>query len=495
MKTRFSASISVGSGLLLAQTIATVQVFISNLALYEKMFWLAQAGYLTVPNQKILPTLKMISPAFNGGLFFTLTVGVGISLASLACVWIWKYLCRMNKDFLFVFLGLWASSITALNWHGFVLMPTLHAILIPAVVVILFLLLSPNDPGRHSRLTLSLHFLVVSLLAFLWSTQMNASLYINIRDNLLLSNAPGVHLNDFYYQYTLYPAEVFRNLNQKLIKTYHLSGSEGSREYKQLKRKLGSYDYLLIDGRGKADLEVTVEKERIRLSGSRQAVIETDLQDFFENTRQILQDLSKSNDAYIHFRAATSISLLVGFPLILYWLFNGLLCRGFSCFLGRQSSAIAGIVVCCLLGILLLMLMPMRDKKDLTIESLPGMLASDNWKDTVQALKQIEANRLDLHQFDLTKDLSQHPSIPVRYWLARNLGTGRHPDDETHLITLMRDPHPNVVCQALYSMGKRKFRKTTARLLETIKTSDHWYVQLYAYNALRKLGWKQIASN
>ena len=479
----------------MAQIIATLQVFISNLALHEKMSWLNQAGYLTVPNQKILPTLKMISPAFNGGLFFTLTVGVGISLVSLALVWTWKYLCRLNKAFLFVFLGLWAASITAINWHGFVLMPTLHAVLIPAVVATLFLVLNPNDPERRSRLTLFLHFIAMSLLALLWSTQMNTALYINIRDNLLLSNTPGIHLNDFYYQYTLYPAEVFRSLNQKLIKTYHLSAKEDSRSHQRLKRKLASYDYLLISAKGKADVEITVEKETIRLAGSRRAAIETDLENFFNNTRQLLQDLSSSNDAYIHFRTATSISLLVGFPLALYWLFTGLLSLGFSLFLDRQPSAIAGIAVCCLTGVLLLLLMPQEKKNNITIDSLPGMLASDDWKDTVTALKKMDAEKIDLHQFNLTQNLLQHPSIPVRYWLARSLAVGRHPDDKSYLITLMQDPHPNVVCQALYSIGKRKFGNVTARLLATIERSDHWYVQLYTYNALRKLGWKQRTSN
>ena len=229
--------------------------------------------------------------------------------------------------------------------------------------------------------------------------------------------------------------------------------------------------------------------------GSRQAVIETDLENFFKNTRQHLEDLSKDNDAYIHFRTATSISLLVGFPLALYWLFTGLLSLGFSLFLDRQPSAIAGIAVCCLLGVLLLFLMPQEEENNLTIDSLPGVLMSEDWKDTVAALKKIDADKIDLHQFNLTQDLLQHPSIPVRYWLARSLAVGRHPDDKLHLITLMQDPHPNVVCQALYSIGKRKFRNVTARLLTTIERSDHWYVQLYTYNALRKLGWKQSTSN
>ena len=242
--------------------------------------------------------------------------------------------------------------------------------------------------------------------------------------------------------------------------------------------------------RGKADVEITVEKKRIRLSGNRQAVIEVDLEHFFKNTRQHLQDLSRSNDSYIPFRAATSLSLLVGFPLMLYWVVSGFLALGFSLFLGRQASAVAGITLCCLMGGLLLLLMPHGGERSLTREDLPGMLASGNRKETVTALKHIEANKIDLHQFDLAQNLSQHPSIPVRYWLARSLSVGKNPQDESLLITLMQDPHPNVACQALYSIGKRKFRRATTSLLGAIKTSDHWYVQLYTYNALRKLGWE-----
>jgi hypothetical protein len=479
----------------MAQMIATIQVFISNLALHDKMSWLAQAGYLTVPNQKILPTLSMIAPAFYGGVFFTLSIGIGISLISLVCVWTLKYVCHLKRGFLFGFIGLWAVSIIALNWHGFVLLPTLHAILIPAVVVTLFLLLSPNDMGQRTRMALLLHFLTFSLLVLLWSTQMSSTLYVNIRDNLLLSNTPGIRFNDLYYKYTLYPAEVFRNLNQKLIKTYHFLETSDSREHNRLIRKLSRYDYLPISENGKSDVQIEVRKNRIRLSGSLQSAIEMELDDFFKNTRKALQDLSKNNDAYIHFRAATSISLLVGFPLILYWVFNGLLVQCFSLFLGKQPAVIAGVAACFLIGVLLLLLMPMGHKRDITIDRLPDMLTSGDWKNRVAALQHIDSNKIDLQQFDLTGDLSQHPSIPVRYWLARSLSVGRHPGDEAHLITLMQDPHPNVACQALYSIGKRKFRKITPRLLETIRDSDHWYVQLYTYNALRKLGWKQSISN
>jgi len=138
-----------------------------------------------------------------------------------------------------------------------------------------------------------------------------------------------------------------------------------------------------------------------------------ELDNFYKNTRKSLGDLSKKNDAYIHFRAATSISLLVGFPLVLYWVFNGLLVQCFSLFLGKRPAVIAGVAACFLIGVLLLLLMPMGHKKEITIDRLPGMLASNNWKNRVAALQYVDANKIDLQQFDLTRNLSQHPSIPV----------------------------------------------------------------------------------
>ena len=89
----------------------------------------------------------------------------------------------------------------------------------------------------------------------------------------------------------------------------------------------------------------------------------------------------------------------------------------------------------------------------------------------------------------------QNPAIAVRYWLARGLSFSTDPQDEIILMALMQDPHPNVACQAIYSLGKRKFKKAIPAMLEIITSSDHWYVQLYAYGALRKLGWTQTVSN
>ena len=59
---------------------------------------------------------------------------------------------------------------------------------------------------------------------------------------------------------------------------------------------------------------------------------------------------------------------------------------------------------------------------------------------------------------------------------------------------MLDDPNPNVACQVYYALGKRKKPAMIPVLLEKMNTSRHWYVQTYAYRALRELGWKQEKS-
>jgi hypothetical protein len=73
-------------GLLTAQVIATIQVYLSNARLYRTLVAIGDAGYLAIPNQRIMNSLQELGPAFFGGLFFTLSVGAGLSLVCLAAL-------------------------------------------------------------------------------------------------------------------------------------------------------------------------------------------------------------------------------------------------------------------------------------------------------------------------------------------------------------------------------------------------------------------------
>ncbi len=92
-------------GLVISQVIATIQVYLSNLDLYATVSAANAAGYLAIPNQRVMVGLQNFAPAFFGGLFFTFTIGAGITLGSMAAAWIWARVFMRHKFILFFFLS------------------------------------------------------------------------------------------------------------------------------------------------------------------------------------------------------------------------------------------------------------------------------------------------------------------------------------------------------------------------------------------------------
>ncbi len=123
-------------GLTLAQILAMVHVYLSNTVLYDSLLAIKGAGYLTIPNSHVMGQLRKAAPAFFGGLFFTFSIGAGISFLSLALAWIWDRLFYRRIFLLYVFLLLWVACLAAFNFHGFKLFVTLYFLLIPPVVFI-----------------------------------------------------------------------------------------------------------------------------------------------------------------------------------------------------------------------------------------------------------------------------------------------------------------------------------------------------------------------
>ena len=53
-------------GMMVTQALATVQVYLSNTDLYNGLTAIKDAGYLTIPNQNVMGSLKRFGPAFCG---------------------------------------------------------------------------------------------------------------------------------------------------------------------------------------------------------------------------------------------------------------------------------------------------------------------------------------------------------------------------------------------------------------------------------------------
>jgi hypothetical protein len=478
-------------GLFVSQVLATIQVYLSNAALYHTLTLMRDGGYLVVPNQRIMPRLQEFGPAFLGGLFFSLSVGAGLSIASFSAAWMWDRAFKRRRPFLALFCLLWVAVLVAVNRRGFCFMVSSYFLIIPPLAWFATLRWMPVTV-KHGAWTKGLIYCIpIALLALLWSFQMDRGLFTNIRDHLLLSNPIGKKVNDFYYAYTLYPAEVFKSLDQKMLKTCTLESVEESSVVSQLERGLLNHDYLIVPEDKTVSLRITQEEDQLLLHNKGRVIIRTTVQDFVSETGVILKDFSARSDRYALFRKFTFFSLLIGFPIALYILFHAALCALGCLFLDSSISWLAASLLCLLIGVALLVHVYRGSGIRIETQAVAGALKSDRWQERVAALKVIGDKGLEIARFPGYREIRTSPHVPERYWLARSLGVSRKEETYRDLLAFLDDPHPNVVSMAFYALKQRGDRRAIGVIKQRVEASNDWYNQWYAYKALKALGWKQ----
>ena len=479
-------------GLLVAQCIATLQVYFSNADLHRTLLVLKEAGYLIVPNQQILPRLLTLTSAFWGGLFFTLSVGVLLTFLSWSAEWAWNRLFLGNRLFFYFCLLAWLTSLILINGRGFCLLITLYFLFIPAVVFTAAAKLpaqSKSTPAPRELLLL----VPLLLLTLLWATQANSLFFLNLRDKLLLSNSVGAKANDFYYDYAYYPAEAFKSLEQKLLKSCSIGSIQRKPVEQALEKTLLAYDYLPVDeARHPVDLVVSEDNGLLLFHHSGKTILQTNLQEFLASPDKLLAEFSSKTDTCSPFRRFTLLSLLVSLPLALYTVCFGLFFFIGSFLLSPRISAWIASILCLFLGTSLFFYVQGGVEEESIVPA--RALASDRWETRVAALKLLEQKQLEVGDFEAYPRLMKSHHIAERYWLVRTLGSSRRTGTYRDLLSFLDDPHPGVVSMAFYSLGQRKDSRAVPEILKRIETSDDWYNQWYAYRALRNLGWKQSRS-
>jgi hypothetical protein len=494
MKRNSYAAIALLLGLLSSQIIATIQVYLSNAHLYRSVTVILESGYLPIPNQLIMSRLQDVGPAFFGGIFFTVTVGAGISILTLGMVWIWDRLFNRKKIILGVFLLFWLVCCAGVNVKGFSLIVTSYFIVIPAVVSLAALKLMPTETAQRVWLYRAILFLPVVFLALLWTSIMDKDLYGDIRDNILLSNPAGININDFYYDYTLYPAEVFKTLDQKSIKTCTLESVKTVSLSTSLERTLLNYDYLTVGTYEDADLKIVEEGSALIFKNRARTILRTTTKEFFSRPKSVLKEFSLKADGHAFFRQFTALSILLGFPLALYIIVYALLFLAGTLSCDVRKAAVIASILCLIIGIAFMVPMYFAKGEKIDINNVAKALKSHQWQERVRSLKVIDREKLEIANFPGHGTMVSSHHIPERYWLARAFGVSRRPETYGDLLQLLDDPQPNVVCKAFEALGRRGNRKAIPEILQRLKISDHWYTQLYAYRALRTLGWKQARS-
>ena len=393
-------------GLLIAQVVATIHVYLSNLNLHHTLTEVNSAGYLAIPNRHAMVSLRKLGPAFWGGLFFTFTIGAGCSLAGMAAGWIWVRLFQCKKSILVLTALIWGLLLAWVNHRGFSLMPTLYFLLIGPAVFYLAARRESMTDVRSNRIKRLVHYLPIPLLALLWFTQYDNNMFLDLRDNLLLSSNYGRKFSNFYYTYTLYPAEAFKALNQKTIKTCSIKDIHSRLTIQRIGKRLIANDYLPLIDAPRLDLVIMQEDKKLVFQADGRPVLQIPIDQFLDDSRNVLRQFSDECDRDAIFRQFTFLALLIGFPITIYVVVHAAFYYLGYFILGRSNSALTASIICLLIGILVLIFFQSNRSRSIQIQNISSALASADWQTRLAALKLIEQKKS--LKFQITR--------PIRTW-------------------------------------------------------------------------------
>jgi hypothetical protein len=309
-----------------------------------------------------------------------------------------------------------------------------------------------------------------------------------------MTNPCGMAINDFYYRYTLAPAEVFKSLDQKLIKQGHLRTDAPPAVARRLEREFLARDYLLVDDGRHADLAILGNDRQLQVFQRERLIRELPLAELLSDTREVFTSLSRATDRYVHYRTAIGLALISGLPLLMYLMLHGLFFCASGLFTTPFTARRIASMLCLAAGLGAFAVLWSNQAGPLSPDDIPAALTAESAARRTAALRALCDEKMTASVHPSDGNFAQSPSVPERYWYARSLGYSRDPKRYDRLIGLLDDPHPNVRCQAFFALGMSGMRRAVPEIIRRIEASDHWYVQWYAYRALKRLGWTQKRS-
>ncbi|MDA8141676.1 MAG: HEAT repeat domain-containing protein [Desulfobacteraceae bacterium] len=481
----------LGTGLATSQAIATLFIWHSNQHLRLANEALQQAGWLALPAGPAAIKLGTLAAAFWGGLFYTLSIGIGLILTTWALLYLWQRLLPAKPRWLWIAAGLWLILAITVNLKGWVLYPTLFIIFTPLATALAALRRGPDTDDTQTGRLWPIPGLTLVLLTLLWTTQFTPQMFITIRDHLLLSNPVGMSVNNFYYRYTLYAAQAFKSFNQKEARPCLLNSSKEDAGTPRWIQTLANADVLAVADSQAADVIIALSPDQLSLTSPHGERVTTKPREFLADPAKWLLQFSQKSDRYAPFRRLTFVGLLVGFPVLLFVLVDGLIGRLAGLF--AKGRALVAIRAALCMGIGILLFIPIWTGRPVKIQKdqIAAALSTADWPRRVAALRLMEEQKIDIADYPQCRALAQSPRVVERYYAARVMAFSRSPETFDLLLAMLRDPHPNVVCQAYYALGERHDPKAIAAIQSQMLQSDHWYTQWYAYRALKRLGWRQ----
>ncbi|MGA1823632.1 MAG: HEAT repeat domain-containing protein [bacterium] len=509
-------------GVIAGEFMGAILVKNSNKFLLKEQAWIETNGYIGVPGTRLKRELSDWGTCFKAGLFFALSLGLAYGLLwGLLFILIKAIIANLPQKFFnpddpklkiaryFAFVPLFILLLFYFidtSWKA--LLPFGFFILITPIVfyIVLFNFFGYKADYYYKKFYIYLLGFIIffSLTAFLFTSYLSARDFIRVRDQILLKNKWGKNISRFYYQYTLYAAEVIKPFTKKLQVSIKLDESILScQEVARIKKLLIRHD-IFPGADAPSGYILKKEGDAIQiLSSHSDVIIETDISSFLNSIELFFTDFEEKIDRARFLRFFIKVSLFYCLPIflimVLYLVFLTLVHTLYSFFLEHNALFETGVTVSLLLiSLIIIRLAFSHPSSILTVGQEIDIITGKKEGDRIGALLSIaekgkrEGEKALLSPYipQIVSMIKDNDPIVRKYGIIfiRKVDYKKAVDI---LIVALKDPDFNVAYNAARALGAYHSRKAIKPLLEILHNSAQWYLQLNAYCALKRLGWRQ----
>jgi hypothetical protein len=440
MTNKFPFAGSLFWGVLTGFVTGFSRTWFSTRHLYEKNLALRDAGLIPLPGEGHYETLASLKPALAGGFFYAVARGAGAATLAFLFGTLLRFFAPQKRKPLF-FIALIPSLLVLLGGDVTLAM-ALFIIVIPCGLSGLAgERLKPKDAMEPVLATL---LLLLSALPVFFS---ETGGFTMVR-NALVNNSALRSVSDFYYEWTLYPAESIKPLEVLTQPVGRVSPEIEGQALKALERSAGNVGILLVKSERGADFEFVLKDGAVHLS--RRGVTVPWPEKSQAGQAEAFKEFSGKTDSTKPLRRTMLASLLLGGVL----------------------AVTTGIYR-------LSLLLPARLRRE-SFVLLAIMLFLISWKGEAEFVRLEKSASVEELRAALVS-----PDPATRLYGAR--GAVRHPRElEEDLFTALGDPVLNVRYSAVSALGRSGSARSREKLLEILKSPGEWYVKDRAWWALKR---------
>jgi hypothetical protein len=493
-------------GFIAGEIMGWVLVAQSNKILLAEQQWLVENGYIAVPGINLASELESWKTHLAGGLFFGLSIGLCYAFIWSLFIWGLHPWPKIRISISVFLLGLFFIFYIFTQGKALNVFFGLFLIIVPFLLMLIFSIFGFHkkvESGLMQAMPYMAGFLgTIIIVSFLIGPSLTGRDFVRIRDGLFGRIKWGRRVSDFYYHYTLYPARVIKTFDQRLQRFLRIDANVfAEKEFKQLKRVFTWRD-IFIGEDVPSNTMIKKDKETgkmLIICSNPSFSIETSLEDFFKDPKNILKEYNMRTDSAAFLRRAVRWSLFHIWPLMGIFLIYFFLIFICNLFFKRPSSTRDALLA--FFSILVLIMsfryLMMPKKISLDTESLLNTIKGNNTGNKITAImalwERIEKDKKKAGHFSehFIKMLDD-PDPIIRKWGIDFLAYADEKKAINILIRLLKDPDANVAYHAARSLGKFRAREAREPLLKILAGEGEWYLKTTAYIALRETGWSQL---